>query len=308
MTTQRLPSWRPGPAREAILDFLDGIEAVPVDDRVAYLDNDGTMWCERPAYVQYGFFLDFLRRAAVDDPSLALRPEFAAVLDNDTAQISEIGLPRIAGALAALFDDRTPAEFAAAVDDFAERYRDPARDVALASLVYQPMLELIAELRAHEFTVGIVTGGGTEFVRRISSRLYGVPPELVVGTMIGYSFTRDERNRPVLQRTVHQMGAANEGSAKVANIQSQTGRAPLLAAGNSGGDREMLEWAQASEHGGLAILIDHDDADREYAYKSTAATFHDAEPITAVAERLGWVTVSMADDWEQIFATSKPRV
>lgn len=301
MTKNRLPSWRPGKTREAILNFLDGIDDVPVEDRVAYLDNDGTMWCERPAYVQYGFFLDYLRQASADDPSLMERPEFAAVLENDAAKISEIGLARIAGALAALFDGRTAEEFAAAVDDFADRYRDPVRDVPIESVVYLPMLELIAELRDHQFTVGIVTGGGTEFVRRVSSRLYGVPPELVVGTMIGYEFARDEQERPTLQRTVSEMGQANEGPAKVAHIQSQTGRSPIFAAGNSGGDREMLEWAQSSKHGGLALLIDHDDAAREYAYQSTAVTFQDAEPITVVGERLGWVTVSMAKDWARVF-------
>lgn len=302
MMTHRLPSWRPGAARDSILRFLDDIDDVPLEDRVAYLDNDGTMWCEKPQYVQYDFFLDVLRQRSMEDPSLARRPEFAAVLDSDAAAISEIGLATIAGALAALFDGRSPDEFAAAVDDFVARYRHPSYDVTITSVVYQPMLELIEELRAHDVTVGIVTGGGTEFVRRVSSRLYGVPPELVVGTIIGYEFVRDDEGRPALQRTVSLMGAANEGPAKIANIQTQNGRAPLIAVGNSGGDREMLEWAQSSPHGGLAILIDHDDAGREYAYQSTAATFHDTEPISAVADRLGWVTVSMARDWEHVFA------
>ncbi|MEW1981497.1 HAD family hydrolase [Citricoccus sp. NPDC079358] len=302
MMTHRLPSWRPGAARDSILRFLDDIDDVPLEDRVAYLDNDGTMWCEKPQYVQYDFFLDVLRQRSMEDPSLARRPEFAAVLDSDATAISEIGLATIAGALAALFDGRSPDEFAAAVDDFVARYRHPSYDVTITSVVYQPMLELIEELRAHDVTVGIVTGGGTEFVRRVSSRLYGVPPELVVGTIIGYEFVRDDEGRPALQRTVSLMGAANEGPAKIANIQTQNGRAPLIAVGNSGGDREMLEWAQSSPHGGLAILIDHDDAGREYAYQSTAATFHDTEPISAVADRLGWVTVSMARDWEHVFA------
>lgn len=307
MTTRRLPSWRPGPAKDAILGYLDDVEAVPVDERVAYLDNDGTMWCERPQYVQYDFFLDVLRRRTKDDPSLARHPEFAAVLDSDVAAIGEIGLARIAGALAALFDGTAPAEFAAAVDDFIARYRHPEFDVPVRSLVYQPMLELIDELRFHDFTVGIVTGGGTEFVRRVSSRLYGVPPELVVGTIIGYEFARDDESRPQLRRTVSLMGTANEGPAKIANIQAQTGRAPIVAVGNSGGDREMLEWAQSSAHGGLAILLDHDDADREYAYRSAAATFQDDEPITDVAQRLGWVTASMAEDWEQVFPHASHR-
>lgn len=307
MTTERLPSWRPGRTKDAILGYLDGVSDVPVDERVAYLDNDGTMWCERPQYVQFDFFVDLLRRLSAGDPSLARRPELAAVLDDDTAKIEEIGLAKIAGALAALCDGQTPTGFASIVDDFIERYRHPTLGTPLGSLVYQPMLELIDELRAHDFTVGIVTGGGTEFVRRVAPGLYGVPPECVVGTMIGYEFARDDHGRPMLRRTVSLMGSANEGSAKLGHIQSQTGRAPIVAAGNSGGDREMLEWAQSSSHGGLAILIHHDDADREFAYQSTAATFQDAEPITAVADRLGWVTVSMAEDWNRVFPRETDR-
>lgn len=301
MTGERLPSWRPGPTRDAIIGYLDGIGHVPVEDRVAYIDNDGTLWCERPHYVQLDFFVDALRRRSSDDASLAERPEFAAVLNGDSVAMGEIGLAEIAAALAGLFDGRTPDEFAAAVDTFVDRYRHPTLEAPVGSLVYQPMLELLDELRACDFTVGIVSAGGTEFVRRVSPRLYDVPPELVVGTLIGYEFARDDDDRPMLRRTVSLMGDANEGEAKVAHIQAQLGRAPMIAAGNSGGDREMLEWAQANAHGGLAILVDHDDAAREFAYESAAATFQDAEPITAVADRLGWATVSMARDWETVF-------
>jgi phosphoserine phosphatase len=223
------------------------------------------------------------------------------VLDNDVAAMGEIGLAKIAVALAGLFDGQTPDEFGAAVDSFVERYRHPKLDLPIGSLVYRPMLELLHELRAHDFTIGIVTGGGTEFVRRVSLGLYGVPPERVVGTLIGYELARDDQDRPVLHRTVSLMGDANEGAAKVQHIQAQLGRAPIVAIGNSGGDREMLEWATAGRHPGLAVLVDHDDAEREYAYESTAATFADTEPITAVAARLGGTTVSMAGDWETVF-------
>jgi hypothetical protein len=173
----------------------------------------------------------------------------------------------------------------------------------LQGVIYQPMLELLEELRAREFTIGIVTGGGTEFVRQVSKRCYGVEPGMVVGTLIGYRFDRDDFGRPVARRTTAQIGSANEGGAKVEHIQAQVGRPPILAVGNSGGDREMLEWAQASVHGGLAVLIDHDDAEREFAYEGTAVTFDDAEPIGAVAARLGWVVVSIRDDWATVFAT-----
>lgn len=302
MPDVRLPSWRPGATRDAILNYLDGIGDVPIEDRVAYVDNDGTMWCERPHYIQLDFFVDVLRHRAADDPALARRPEFDAVLRGDAAAMGEIGLATIAVALAGLFDGDSPVEFRAAVDGFLYRYRHPDLGVPVAGLVYQPMLELIDALWAHDFTVGIVTGGGTEFVRRISGPLYGVPPNLVVGTLIGYELARDDNDRPVLHRTVSLMGDANEGAAKVTHIQSQLGRAPIVAAGNTVGDREMLEWAYAGPHPGLAVLIDHDDADREYAYRGEAATFAAAEQITDVAARLGWVVVSMRNDWSTVFS------
>lgn len=163
------------------------------------------------------------------------------------------------------------------------------------------MLELLEELRARNFTIGVVTGGGTEFVRRAAKRLYSVDPGMVVGTLIGYEFDRDGEGRPVLRRTAAQTGTANEGGPKVAHIQAQIGRPPMLAVGNSGGDREMLEWAQASPYGGLGVLVNHDDPDREFAYLSEAASFADDEPITAVAERLGWLVVSRQHDWDTVF-------
>jgi phosphoserine phosphatase len=303
--SDRLPSWRPGPTRDAILAFLDGSGEVPVDERVAYIDNDGTMWCEKPSYVQLDFFVDALRQRTEHDPSLADRPEFAAVLSGDMAAVGEIGLAKVAGALAALFDGQTPEQFGAAVDEFLGRYRHRTLGVPVGGVVYQPMLELVDELRKLDFTVGIVTGGGTEFVRQVSKRMYGVEPGMVVGTLIGYQFDRDDAGGPVVRRTISQIGKANEGGAKLEHIQSQIGRAPILAIGNSGGDREMLEWAEASRHGGLAVLVNHDDAEREFAYESLAATFEDDEPITEVADRLGWVVVSMQRDWETIFPAAE---
>jgi hypothetical protein len=295
-----LPSWRPGPARDALLAFLDAAPAVPVADRLALFDNDGTLWCERPTYAQFDFFLDALRRRVADDPDLATRAEFAAVLSGDGEQLADLGLPRIAAALAGMFAGDTPEAFRDEVRAFMNA-ASHATGRPLRRMIYQPMLELIGDLRALDFTIGVVTGGGTEFVRAISADLYGVPPELVVGTLIGYEMVRDTAQRPTLHRGTNVLGDANEGAPKVTNIQTQLGRRPLLAAGNSGGDREMLEWTCAAGQPALALLIDHDDADREYAYASQAATFTEDEPITAVGARLGWTVVSMARDWDQVF-------
>ncbi len=296
-----LPSWRPGGARDALEAFLAATEEMPVADRVAYFDNDGTLWCERPSYVQLDFFLDALRRNLAEDPSIGERAEFAALLSGDQAAVAGIGLERIALALAGLFEGLTPEEFAAAAREFMGGATHSTLGRPTRSVTYQPMQELIAELRRRDFTVGIVTGGGTEFVRAISDDLYGVPAELVVGTLIGYDVSRDGDGQPVVRRTSGLLGVANEGSAKVANIQTQLGRRPILAAGNSGGDREMLEWAQATGPAGLALLIDHDDAEREFHYTSKAGTFAETEPITDVGVRLGWTVVSMARDWDVVF-------
>ena len=296
-----LTSWRPGATRDAVVGFLDAAGQVPIADRVAYFDNDGTLWCERPNPVQVEFFLDALRRHVADNPSSGEREEFAAVLSGDRAAIATIGLERVALAVAGLFEGLTPEKFTAETRAFMSTAQHPTLGRPLNAVIYQPMLELLDELRRRDFTVGIVTGGGTEFVRAISDDLYGVPAELVVGSLIGYQFTRDEEDRPVIRRTSRLLGAANEGPPKVTNIQTQLGRRPILAGGNSGGDREMLEWALAAEGPSLALLIDHDDPAREFQYTSTAGTFIETEPITDVGSRLGWTIVSIARDWDVVF-------
>ena len=225
--TSPLASWRPGPTRDAIVSFLDRLDDVPVDERVAYVDNDGTMWCEKPTYVQFDFFVDALAQRVADDPSLGERPEFAAVLTGDMAAIGEIGLgqgrrrarPRCStGRRPTSSPPRSTTSSAAT---------GTARSApASTGVIYQPMLELLDELRARDFTIGIVTGGGTEFVRQVSKRCYGVEPGMVVGTLIGYAFDRDDDGRPVVRRTITQIGTANEGGAKVEHIQAQIGRPP----------------------------------------------------------------------------------
>ena len=297
---ERLPSWRPGPTRDTLLAFLDDAAGVPRAQRVACLDNDGTLWCEKPTYVQFDFFVDVLKTAVGQDPTLAQKPEFAALLAGDAAAIGEIGLERIALALASLCAGISPEAFTALVHDFMGRAVHATLDRPLRTNVYRPMQELLAELRDLDFTIAVVTGGGTEFVRGVSQDLYDVPPERVVGTLVEYDYS-DEEDRPVLLRSTRILGGANEGAVKVNNIQTQLGRRPILAVGNSGGDRQMLEWAATGEGATLALLVDHDDAEREFSYVSAAQTFAESEPITDVADRLGWTVISMANDWHTVF-------
>jgi phosphoglycolate phosphatase-like HAD superfamily hydrolase len=301
MSAELLPSWRPGPTKDAVVDFLAGAESLPVEQRLAVFDNDGTLWCERPAYVQYEFFVHALRRAVQSDPVLAYRDEFAAVLDDDTVAIGELGLARVAIALTGLFHGQTPEAFTVAAREFLATSRHSTFGRPLADMRYLPMLELIGELRRRDFAVAIVSGGGTEFVRAISRQLYGVPPELVVGTLIGYRVDRDELGSIIMRRTGAIAGPANEAQAKVVAIQSCLGRRPVFAAGNSAGDREMLEWATSGEGPSLALLVDHDDEAREFRYQSISGTLEESEPITDIGRRLGWTTVSMERDWAEVF-------
>jgi phosphoserine phosphatase len=296
-----LPSWREGSTRDALLNFLDASLDVPVEQRLATLDNDGTLWCEKPTYVQFDFLVDALATAATTDPSLRERPEFAAVLAGDMATVGELGLERVGMALLGLFEGISPDEFLVAVRRFVADARHRTLDRPLLSCVYQPMLELLHELHRRDFTIALVTGGGTEFVRAISEQVYGVGPERVVGTLIDYDFTRDPDDRIVPRRAMRLVGGPNEGPAKVTNIQTQLGRRPIFAAGNSGGDREMLEWALHGDTPGLALLVDHDDAEREFAYVSAAGTFVEPEPIVDVGRRLGFTIVSMANDWHRVW-------
>jgi hypothetical protein len=303
-TDALLPSWRPGPTRDAVLAFLDAAPQIPPAQRLACFDNDGTLWCERPTYVQFDFFVDVLKTSVAKDPNLAQKPEFAALLSGDQAAIGELGLERIAFALTSLCVDISPDAFTALVQDFMGRAVHQTLGRPVRTNVYQPMLELMQALRTLDFTIAVVTGGGTEFVRAVSLDLYGVPPERVVGTLIEYDYSDDD-DRPALTRTSRLVGGANEGAVKVSNIQTQLGRRPVFAAGNSGGDRQMLEWAATGRGPTLALLVDHDDADREFHYTSTAQTFAEAEPITTVGERLGWTVVSMARDWATVFASAE---
>ena len=300
-----LPSWRDGAARSALVEFLGRADEIPIDERVAVFDNDGTLWCEKPRYAQLDFFLWELGLAVRERPELHDVPEYDALLRGDPAALAGFGLERIAAALLGLFEGSDPQSFEHRVRSFFAAARHPETGRRYDRMVYRPMVELLEALEGRGFATCIVTGGGTEFVRAISDRVYGVPPERVVGTLVTYEFRR-RNGRPVLLRTRAVQGAVNEGAAKVSNIQVGLGRRPALAAGNSPGDAEMLEYTLAGAGPRLALLVNHDDPAREHAYRSEAATFSGAESITAAAARLGWTQVSMRDDWAVVFPEDCP--
>jgi phosphoserine phosphatase len=302
-----LSSWNEGPARSAILEFVDrvseegGPDHVPLAERIAVLDNDGTLWCEKPTYVQALFIVARLGDAVAARPELAEQPVVKALLAGDLAGAQQYGMEAIAGVLLELDAGRTTEEFSRDAEAWLAAAKHPRFGVPFRELTYAPMLELMELLRARDFRVFIVTGGGVEFVRAVGEELYGVTPDDVVGSAVQVSFERRD-GRIVLVRQAAILGSPNEGPPKAINIQTHIGRRPILAAGNSAGDTEMLEYAHTGDHPSLCLVVDHDDEEREYAYAGASVTNPDAELITDTASRLGWTVVSMRRDWSRVFA------
>jgi phosphoserine phosphatase len=303
---ERLSLWRDGPARSAILTYVDRVTTsgsatfVPPAARIAVFDNDGTLWCERPSSPQAFFLLERLHVQAASDPDLAAKPIVRALLKGDLHAAMAEGLGPFADVLLRTHAGLTVDEFVAATTAWFDRAVHPRFDVPYGSLVYGPMLELMDLLRAASFRVFIVTGGGVEFVRAVSDELYGVSPDDVIGTSVELKAERRD-GRLVLVRQAALHGSPNEGEPKPINIQSHIGLRPIFAAGNSAGDREMLEYASTGPLPSLALVIDHDDEAREYAYRGASFTDPHAEPITDTAARLGWTAVSMRRDWARVF-------
>jgi phosphoserine phosphatase len=301
-----LPSWRDGAALDSIVAFITAVcdERAPTyvapAERVAVFDKDGTLWCERPI-VQAVFLSDRARALLAARPELRSDRVLRPLADGDLgAAIAAGGMPELLDAVAATDAGITVDAFAALATAWLAAATHPRFGRPYRELVYQPMLELIDLLQARGVRVYIVTGGGVEFVRAVGEELYGIPPDDVIGSSLELELVRvDERLELVRQPRFR--GSPNEGAPKPVNIQAHVGRRPILAAGNSAGDREMLEYATTGPRPALGLVVDHDDAEREFAYVGASVTDPDAEPVMVTARRLGWTCVSMRDDWLRVF-------
>lgn len=301
-----LASWSDGPARRAILEFVAEVTRegspnyVPPEERIATFDNDGTLWCEQPMYVQLVFAVDRLKELAPKHPEWEKEEPFASLLKGDYGPMLSEGEPGIGKLIVATHAGITTKEFEDIVARWIATARHPRTKRPYTEMVYQPMLELLAYLRANGFKTFIVSGGGIEFMRPWTEKVYGIPPEQVVGSSIKTKFEMRE-DGPVLLRLPAE-NFIDDGPGKPVGINSHIGRRPIAAFGNSIGDRQMLEWTQAGQGKRLMMLVHHDDAKREYAYgpDSKIGTFSD--DLMAEAEKNGWVVISMKRDWDRIFA------
>ena len=305
-----LPSWNDGAAKQAILEFVQattqqgGAKYVPPEERVATFDQDGTLWVEHPMYTQVLYCLARVPAVVKAKPELAQKEPFKTVLSGDREKIARLTLKDLEAILVATLTGMSTDQFAAEARKWLEEAKDPRWKRPYTELAYQPMLELLQYLRANGYKTYIVTGGGQDFVRVYAERVYGIPPEQVVGTAGVTKYEYDKAGKPLLFKEPKLL-LNNDKGGKPEGIHFMIGRRPHLAFGNSDGDREMLEYSAAGDGPRLALLVHHDDAEREYAYgaNTKVGTFSDA--LMSEARKDGWTVVSMKNDWKRIFAFDK---
>jgi hypothetical protein len=300
-----LMNWNAGAARQAVVDFVQGVvsDGVPVEERVATFDNDGTLWCEKPLPIQADFILRRLFEMAQADTELRSRQPWKAAYERDYAWLGKVlaehyagddtNLPTLAGGILAAFGGITVEEFDAKSEAFLRTTQHPTLGRGYLECAYRPMVELLGYLDANGFSNYIASGGGRDFMRPISQEVYGIPRDRVIGSATTFDYASDGNGGAL----THGSGVdyLDDGPQKPIRIWGRTGRRPILAAGNSNGDIEMLEFTRHRDKPPLRLLVLHDDDEREFDYVSGA------EHALETADTSGWTVVSMKNDWTAIF-------
>ena len=305
-----LPSWNDGSAKTAIVEFVktttekNSPKFVPAEARIAVFDQDGTLWVEHPMYSQVVYCLDRVPAVVKAKPDLAKIEPFKTVLSGNREAMARFTMPQLEMILAATLTGMTVDEFTAEAKKWLESAKDPRWKRPYTELTYLPMQELLKYFRANGYKTYIVTGGGQDFVRMYSGQVYGIPPEQVVGTAGGTSYRYDKSGRRFLLKEPKLL-LNDDQAGKPQAIHLMIGRRRYAAFGNSIGDKQMLEYTEASGGVRLMMLVHHDDGKREYAYgpKSKVGTFTDV--LMGEAKKKNWIVISMKDDWRQIFAFDK---
>jgi phosphoglycolate phosphatase-like HAD superfamily hydrolase len=306
-----LPSWNDGPAKKAILDFVrtttteSGAGFVPPEKRIATFDQDGTLWVEQPMYSQVVYCLQRVGTVVKAKPELANAEPFKTVMSGDRAAMAKMPMSELGKILAATLTGMNVDEFESQVQEWMGTARDSRWKRPYTELTYLPMLEVLKYMRGNGYKTYIVTGGGQDFVRAYAEKVYGIPPEQVVGTAGGTSFGYDENGRPMLTKDPKLL-LNDDKAGKPEGIHLMIGRRPAASFGNSVGDREMLEYTKAGDGERLAMLVLHDDAEREYGYgpatglpDSKIGTFTQA--LYDEAKAKSWTVISMKSDWKRVF-------
>jgi phosphoglycolate phosphatase-like HAD superfamily hydrolase len=309
MSEELRASWRDGPARQAIIDFVrrtadaDGSAPVPVDERVAVFDNDGTLWCEKPMPIQLNFILRRLAVMAAERPELSAQQPWKAVTERDYGWFGALmdehyagddtNVRMLARGILAAYAGISVEDYERSADGFLRSAQHPTLGRPYLECAYGPMVELLDYLTANGFSTYIASGGGRDFMRPISQDMYGIPRERVIGSSSTFEYTSDEHGGTITHKP--EADYLDDGPEKPVRIWNRVGRRPLLAAGNSNGDVAMLEFTQHVDKQTLRLLILHDDPKREFDYTAGA------EQALGHADARGWTVVSMKNDWATVF-------
>jgi len=303
-TSDGLPSWNDTATKKAIVTFVERVtkqgssDFVPEPERIATFDNDGTLWAEQPMYFQLLFALDRVKLLAPQHPEWATEEPFASLLKGDVKGALAGGEPALFKIVIATHTGMDSVEFDQIVKDWIATAKHPITKRLYTEMVYQPMLELVAYLRANGFKTFIVSGGGIDFMRPWTERVYGIPPEQVVGSSGKTKFEMRD-GKPVLMR-LPEVDFIDDGPGKPVGINEHIGRRPIASFGNSDGDLQMLEWTKGGGGVRFALIVHHTDAEREWAYDRNSPVGK-LDKALDVAQAEGWTVVDMKNDWKTIF-------
>ncbi|MCB2190009.1 MAG: haloacid dehalogenase-like hydrolase [Deltaproteobacteria bacterium] len=299
-----LPSWHDGAAKQAIISFVDKVTQqggpgyVAPAERIATFDNDGTLWSEQPMYVQFFFALDRLKQLAPQHPEWKKSTAVRAALAGDLAKLAKMGHKGLLEIVGLTHAGLTSQQMQALAKAWLKTARNPKKDMLFVRMIYQPMLELLAYLRAHGFQTFIVSGGGVDFIRALSQHAYGIPPYQVIGSSLKSKFVVKEGKAEVVR--LPKINSIDDGPGKPVNIALQIGRRPIMAVGNSDGDLAMLQYTASGPGPRLMMLVHHDDGAREFAYDRQSAVGR-LDKALDQALRDGWTVISMKNDFAQVF-------
>jgi phosphoglycolate phosphatase-like HAD superfamily hydrolase len=303
-----LPAWNDNASRQNIIKFVEAVtnesshDYIPVAERIAVFDNDGTLWSEKPVYFQLLFAIDRVKAMAPKHPEWKTAQPFKAVLENDMDALADSGEKGLLELVMATHAGITTDEFAKIVTEWLASARHPTTGKPYTEMVYQPMLEILSYLRDNGFKTFIVSGGGIEFMRPWVEAVYGIPPQQVIGSSIKTKFEMRD-GKPVLVR-LPEINFIDDKAGKPVGINQHIGRRPIAAFGNSDGDLQMLQWTAAGEGKRLMVLVHHTDEEREWAYDKDGHVGRLDKALVEAGEN-GWTVIDMKKDWKSIYPVNR---
>ncbi|MGO2420717.1 MAG: HAD family hydrolase [Vibrio casei] len=303
-TIDPLPSWNDTATKKGIIQYVqqttnpDSMQFIPVSERIATFDNDGTLWAEKPVYFQLYFALDQIKAQASQHPEWKTEEPFASALKGDLEGVKKSGMEGLVKLVMASHTGMSTEQFNASVKAWIKTARHPTTHRPFTEMVYQPMIELLHYLQDNNFKTYIVSGGGVEFMRAWAPEVYRIPKEQILGSSVKTQY-EIVNGKPTIMR-LPEISVNNDKAQKPLTIQTYIGKKPVIAVGNSDGDLEMLQWTKTSSYPSLALLVHHTDAKREWAYDKDSNVGH-LEKALPLAKKDSWTVIDMKQDWSQVF-------